>query len=209
MITEERLSLLREQIKTEMKPSRYQHTLGVEREMRALARFFLPEMEKEAAAAGLLHDITKAWSEEEHLRFCKERGLEVTEDERLIPALLHAKTAAALIPELYPDLAKEAILSAIAKHTAASPVMSVFDALLYIADYTEAGREYPSCQALRQALHLGMEQTVEEEKAFFLRQILMNTYDESLAALKRLGRNVANVTAEAREALLQDPHYFS
>lgn len=209
MITEERLSLLRQQIKTDMKPSRYQHTLGVEREMRALARFFLPEMEKEAAAAGLLHDITKAWTEEEQLRFCKARGLKVSEDERLIPALLHAKTAAALIPGLYPDLATEAILSAISKHTAASPVMSVFDALLYIADYTEEGREYPSCKALRQTLHRGMEQTEKEEKAFFLRQILLNTYDESLAALKRLGRTVAVATVEARQALLQDPHYFS
>lgn len=209
MITETLLTSLREALKEKMKHSRYEHTLGVEREIRVLARFFLPEKEREAAAAGLLHDITKGLSNEDHLALCAQAGACITEGERMIPALLHAKTAALLIPREYPDFATEEILSAVAKHTAACPEMSVLDALLYIADFTEEGRSYSSCLSVRRSLHNGMENTRKEEKNLLLRRILLETYNASLSALERMGSPVASATVEAREALLKNEAYFS
>ena len=203
MITEEMLAHLRSDLEKGMEPSRYLHTLGVEREVRELARFFLPEGEMEAAAVGLLHDVTKGWSVEAHHAFCKAKRCDLTADEWEIPALLHSKTAALLIPDRYPFLATEGVISAIKKHTAAAREMSVLDALLYLADITEDGRTYPSCRALRQELHEGM------RKTDFLRFILLHAYDSSLSALEHSGRRIAASTLEARKALLENEKYFS
>ena len=202
------LASLRTALKTEMEESRYRHTLGVEREIRLLARYFLPEKEDVAAAAALLHDVTKGWSKEEHVAFCTEEKLSLTEDEKAIPALLHAKTATALIPRRYPCFATDEILSAVSKHTAADREMSLLDALLYIADFTEEGREYESCQTVRRHLHDGMSQNALPKEAL-LRRTLLETYDASLEALARLGRPVAAATANAKQALLENERYFS
>ena len=207
-MNERALDELRLAIKTEMSEERYRHTLGVEKEIRALARYFLPEKETVAAAGALLHDLTKGWSEEEHFAFCMESGLALTEDERKIPALLHAKTAAALIPIRYPEFANEEVLSAVSKHTAACAEMTVTDALLYIADFTEEGREYEACRAARRLLHDGMARGALPQSRL-LRQVLLAIYDASLCALKRLGRPVAKATQEAKEALLANDCYFS
>lgn len=208
MITETLLSSLREGLKDEMEDSRYRHTLGVEQEIRALARFFSPETEKTAAAAGLLHDITKGWTPEEHIAFCRTHGISVTEEERAIPALLHAKTAAALIPLKYPALATGEILSAVTKHTTADKDMSVLDALLYIADFTEAGRSYSSCQEVRRLLHEEMKKGTKD-KGGLLRYILLTICEASLSALRRMDRPIASGTREAILALSENERYFS
>ncbi|MBO7170177.1 MAG: HD domain-containing protein [Clostridia bacterium] len=207
-IDEGSLDCLRASLKGEMEEARYRHTLGVEREIRLLARYFLPQKENVAAAAALLHDVTKGWSKEMHLAFCEEKNLPLTEDEKDIPALLHAKTAAALIPQRYPSFATDEILSAVSKHTAADREMSLLDALLYIADFTEDGREYGSCQTVRKHLHDGMAQS-SLPKHLLLQNVLLETYDASLAALVRLGRPIAVATENAKRALLENDRYFS
>ena len=102
----------------------------------------------------------------------------------------------------------EEVLSAVSKHTAACAEMCVTDALLYIADFTEEGREYEACRAARRLLHDGMARGALP-KTRLLRQVLLDIYDASLCALKRLGRPVAKATQEAKEALLANDRYFS
>jgi nicotinate-nucleotide adenylyltransferase len=208
MINETDLTSLRTALKTEIEEDRYRHTLGVEKEIRVLARYFLPPKETVAAAAALLHDLTKGWTLEEQLAFCEKSGLPLTEDEKQIPALLHAKTAAALIPIRYPEFATPEIISAVSKHTAACAEMSILDALLYIADFTEDGRKYDACRAIRKLLHDGMAQQTLPAKEL-LRQVLMATYDASLAALERLGRPIAKATLDAKNAILTNVRYFT
>ena len=208
MIDETNLKALRLALGGEIESSRYQHTLGVEKEIRELACFFLPERETEAAAAALLHDLTRAWSTEEHLAFCIEHDISVTEEERKIPALLHAKTAVGLIPLRYPQFASEDVLTAIRKHTVADAQMSVFESLLFIADFTEEGRHYASCQAVRNMLHEEMAKATKDKNAL-LRRVLLAICDASLEALQRLERPVASATVEFREALLGNHRYFS
>lgn len=208
MMDEKKLDTLRLALKAKMGEERYRHTLGVEKEIRLLSRCFLPEKETIAAAAALLHDLTKGWSRQEHLAFCEANGIALTAEEREIPALLHAKTAASLIPLQYSEFETEEILSAVSKHTAACAEMSVLDALLYIADFTEEGREYDACHTVRRLLHDGMAQGALP-KFQLLRQVLLATYDASLCALERLGRPVAQATVNAKKALLENDRYFS
>ncbi len=208
MIMEKQIEALRIAVQAAMSPRRFSHTLGVEKEMRVLTSYFLPNKEKEGAIAALLHDITKNWPEEKQLAFCQEQGIELSEEEKAFPALLHAKTAAVLLAQQYAHLATPEIISAVQKHTVADEYMTVFDALLYIADFTEEGREYPSCHAVRHFFYESKEDR-RNDKMRFLRELLLCTYDASLTALIRLGQGIDLSTVSARNALLNNKEYFS
>ena len=57
--TEERLALLREDMRACMTEQRFKHTLGVEQMAARLAALYLPEGAGMLRAAALLHDMTK------------------------------------------------------------------------------------------------------------------------------------------------------
>lgn len=203
MITEKLLDALRNEIKGHMGEKRFRHTLGVEKEMRALAKIYMPHKEADASCAGLLHDITKELSYEEHLSLLKKYGVEISSCEKEPAALLHAKTGAFYAKELYPALVSEEIFSAIWKHTVASAQMSVLDKLLYLADFIEEGRSYASCIALRNEFYAGI-QNGEEDKFLFLNEMMIKAYDASLSALSREGLYISPETVMAKEAAIKE-----
>ena len=61
--------------------------------------------------------------------------------ERANPVVLHARLGAELARERF-GVDDEAVLSAIRKHTLADAVMSPLDAVVYLADGLEPGREF-------------------------------------------------------------------
>ena len=68
---------IRSFIKNIQGEKRYKHTLGVEKEAYILGKMFLPDKCDKLALAGLLHDITKNMSLEEHLKLCDEYKIKV------------------------------------------------------------------------------------------------------------------------------------
>ncbi len=199
-MNEEMLASLRKDVQGKMSEKRYLHTLGVEAEMRKMAEIYMPSEISVAAAAGLLHDITKAWSSKEQMQYCAENGIPLSEEEKQAPQLLHAKTAAHYIESNMPQFADEALLSAIRKHTTGSPEMSTLDKMLYIADFIEAGREYDSCRKLRQEFWGKIEDAANKER--FLNEMLLAAYTLSLEALARMEAVIAPETLLAKEAIL-------
>lgn len=199
-MNEKVLTALREEMQAHMDTRRYRHTLGVEKEMRRLAALLSPALEYRAAVAGLLHDVTKCFSLDEQLAYCRENNIPIDEDERLAPALLHAKTGAHYAKAHFPEMVDDEIRDAISRHTTAHPPLSLLGAMLFVADFTEEGREYPDCVALRDFLYsraLGGDGGMTHFKAVLLRAL-----DLSVAELLEDGRPIALRTVEARNALL-------
>lgn len=117
---------------------RYEHTLGVAYTAAALAMVHEADLEK-AFAAGLLHDCTKYMSQEEHLSYCKQHDILLSDAESSIASLLHAKTGSHMAMEKYHIQDKE-ILNAIKFHTTGRPNMNLLEKIIFIADYIEPKR---------------------------------------------------------------------
>ena len=145
MFSEVELNKLRADIRSYMSEYRYKHTLGVERAAIELGNVFLPQSLPELRAAALLHDITKELSLDEQMKLIDVSDLTVTdEDRRTLPAL-HSFSAVPFIKEHFTHFATENILSAVAHHTLGAENISLFDKIIFLADYIEDGRVHESC----------------------------------------------------------------
>ena len=149
LVNEEKLSSLRKKVGEGMSEKRYLHTLAVEDMAAKMAKYLCPEKEGILRAAGLVHDITKELSFEEQLRILNSDSFILSKSDIESPEVLHAYTAKIIIKEKYPSFSSSEILSAVEKHTLADAVMSVFDKIIFLADYIEFGRKYNSSLLLR------------------------------------------------------------
>ena len=100
-----------------------------------------------ARLAGLLHDLARLFPAERLLEESARRGIPVGAFERAHPIVLHAAVGAELAREQF-GVTDEGVLSAIRKHTLADAVMSPLDAVVYLADGLEPGRDFPERAAL-------------------------------------------------------------
>ena len=202
-ITPEMLDSLRACVREKMSPYRYAHTLGVEEAVCTLAALYLPEKITELRAAALLHDLTKEWAHERTLTFLRENGVLLRADEQASPRILHGITAPLVIKAEFPALATPTVLSAVRWHTTGHAEMTLPEALLYLADYIEPGRRFAECVALREAFFEPNPENMEPTaRLCHLRQILLRSFDETLAALAAEGAPTCADTVAARDALL-------
>jgi len=108
---------------------------------------------RQARYAGMLHDIARLWSADRLVAECHNRGIAIDAFETEFPVVLHARIGAALAQERF-GITDQDVLSAIAKHTVADPVMSPLDAIIFIADGVEPGRSFVGrAEILSLALH--------------------------------------------------------
>lgn len=134
------LSGLQAQMKKVLKESRYRHTVSVAHTAASLAMVYDVPLFK-AMVSGMLHDCAKCYSDEELLKKCRKKGLEIREAEEENPSLLHAKYGAYLAKHTY-GVEDEEILSAIECHTTGKPGMSLLDKIIFTADYIEPYRNH-------------------------------------------------------------------
>ena len=128
-----------------LKPSRYEHTLGVRDTAVKLAKLYGADVDK-AEKAALLHDFCKNISVEESDSLVKKYGIG---DEYLgNTALAHSKTAAKLLEDEY-GISDREILDAIDCHTVGRPGMTKLEKIIYVADTIEPGRDFPGVDELR------------------------------------------------------------
>ena len=133
------IDTLQKKVKRELKPERFEHTLGVMYTAGNLASVHgYPQIK--AMVAGLLHDCAKCLSDEKRLDICHKQKITVTDIENRHPHLLHGKVGAYLAKKKY-DITDPQILHAIAVHTTGCPDMNLLDKIIYIADYIEPHRD--------------------------------------------------------------------
>ena len=206
-ITEEMLNELRENITKTMSAKRVRHALEVEKMVTRLAEMYQPEMDNTLRAAALLHDITKEYDDKVQLSILTKPGIEFSLKDRLAPKTFHARTAALLIPDIYPEFATDDVISAVRWHTTGRENMALFEKLLYLADYIDMSRDFEDCVKLREMFFSAKpEQMNDEEKLAHLNRTLVASFDMTISALLRKGAVISSDTANARNALICELH---
>jgi predicted HD superfamily hydrolase involved in NAD metabolism len=127
---------------------RYQHTAGVLKSAQTLADIYHCDQAKIAVAA-LCHDTAKGMPPAELLSKAEQAGWPLDPVDRMRPALLHGPVAAILCAREL-DVKDEDILNAIRFHTTGRPGMSLLEQIIYLADLTEEGRDFPGLVSLRE-----------------------------------------------------------
>ncbi len=191
------------QIERELSPRRLSHVLAVVEEMGALCDVFdLAAERDDLLLCALLHDVTKEKSVDEQLQMCRDYGIILSAEDRLVPKGLHAITAAALAEREY-GLSRE-FTQAIRFHTTARVGMTLFDELLFLADYIEQTRTYPTCVVLRRLFWEEMANCkTQEEKRRVLSKSVRRGLDMTLQDLLEEERFIHPDTAFARNDLLK------
>ena len=121
-----------------LKPSRYEHSIGVMETAAQMAKHFGYDVKK-AQVAGLLHDCAKNLDSERALQQCKKYGLQVDEIMANAPGLLHQLLGPSVAMHEF-CLDDEEVLNAIGCHTTGRAEMTVLDKILYLADFIEPNR---------------------------------------------------------------------
>ncbi len=190
---------LREIISAFMKKKRFVHTLGVEKEAISLGEIFLPNKLEKLQIAGLLHDITKNLSTEEHLALCDEYGIKINK-KHISPKLLHAKTGCELARRKFgADIVDDEVYNGIFYHTTGREEMTLFEAIIYLADYIEENRTFSDCITLRNYFYLKLgECTTTEEKLELLRKTMILSFDMTIKNLIDEGKSIDYDTIMAR-----------
>ncbi len=170
-------------VKALQREKRYFHTIGVANEAINLGKIFLPKKLDKLYFTGLLHDITKDFSTEKHIELCQKYGIELPST--MAPKLLHAKTGAEYAREkfgcVYVD---DEVYSAIFKHTTGCENMTIFDIIIYLADYIESGRTFEDCVFLRNYFYANIKEAEYfDQKLEILRKTMVLSFDLTIKNL--------------------------
>ena len=138
---------MRALLEKSLKPSRYQHSLGVAETAVFLAQRF-DVNEEQAQVAGLLHDCAREFRNEDLITEAEKRLIVVGDIERQMPLLLHAYVGSRLVTEKY-GVSDHAIEQAIWRHTVGGAKMTKLDKIIWFADMIEPNRDYPGVEELR------------------------------------------------------------
>ncbi len=201
-IHESNLATLRGKIRSYMSGKRLLHTYAVEEEISSLAKIYCPEAEYELRAAALLHDITKELKLPEQLTLCEKNAIPYTEEETLTPKIFHAKTAVAVINADFPEYAALDAVKSIRWHTTGRRGMTLFDKLLYLADWIEATRTFEQCRELRAFFYNWFEKAEDKEK--HLLETMIKALDMTITDLIGDGNIIHPDTLDARNSLVSE-----
>lgn len=153
-------------LKKELDHQRFEHTLGVEKTAREMARVF-GEDEDKAALAGLLHDCAKCMPLAQMQKTARHEQIDPVMKES--KALMHALAGRCVAESVY-GVKDEDVLSAIRWHTTGRGQMTRLEKIIYLADMIEPNRKpYEGLEELRglcmrdldEAMHTALRMSLE------------------------------------------------
>lgn len=197
-------------VKTLETKKRFIHTLGVQKEAFELGMIYLPKFAKKLQFAGLLHDITKDFTIEKHLELCKKFNITI-DYSNIVPKLLHSKTGSEYVRNLFGnELIDEDVYNGIYYHTTGRKNMSLFEAIIYLADYIEENRTFEDCIMLRKFFYDNLK-TAESynDKLEVLRKTMVLSFDLTIKNLIEENKQIDSDTIEARNYFLVNKNVFT
>mgnify|MGYP003100941820 CR=1 FL=1 len=129
------LKQAKELVRSRLSDKRYEHTINVKKMAVKLAKRYGADEEK-AALAAILREIMRQYPQ-------------YAEGGESRPTPVWHGICASILARTQWGVEDEAILSAIACHTAGKPGMSKLDKIVYLADMTSAERDWPGVNKLR------------------------------------------------------------
>lgn len=202
LFTEEEIEKLRCEVSKKISEKRFAHTLGVEEVAIKIGHYFSDIDISELKCAALLHDVAKELSEEEYQDLLKKCNFTLFDYDFDSPEIYHSFVAPLIIEDCFPKFSTERILSAVKNHTTGSYDMSIFDEIIFLADYIEEGRTNEGSINVRvelfNALALG-KCSLDYEKALHVSAI--NSIYNTVSYIKKRGRNANPRTDATLEGL--------
>ena len=141
------LKQAKELVRSRLSDKRYEHTINVKKMAVKLAKHYGTDPEQ-AALAALLHDAAKELPKDE-MRAIMQAYPEYAQGGEARPTPVWHGICAAILARTEWGVTDEAVLSAIACHTAGKAGMTQLDKILYLADMTSAERDWPGVEKLR------------------------------------------------------------
>lgn len=204
IFTDQQLNNLRREISALLSEKRFAHVLAVEEMANRLAVLFFNDAEdlSVVAAAALLHDNTKELSFGEQVALLEKYRVEVLAEDLASPPTLHAITGALVIPEKFPEFADDRIISAVKHHTTGREDMTLYEKIIFLADYIDETRDYPDCRAVRSLFWDSDPASMNTpERLRLLDTAILSAIDRTLAHLEKEGRAIHPATLMARNQL--------
>ena len=162
-------------LQSRLDQKRYFHSLCVADEAKRLAEKIGIDPE-EAYLAGLLHDITKNASREEHLQIFSRFGIILNDIEKNAQKLWHAVSGALYIEHIL-GISDPNIIDAVRYHTTAKANMSPLCLVLYLADFTSRDRDYPDVEVMRKLV----DKSFDEALIYALQYTIKDLADQKRA----------------------------
>ncbi|SRR5699024_2726688 len=160
---------LLEKVQAQMSSKRFKHVLGVEKAAVELAQRYGVSIEA-ASIAALTHDYAK----ERNPREMHDLIISANLDLELLQygsEIWHGPVGAILVKkELHVQNIE--ILNAIRCHTVGAAEMSLLEQVIYVADYIEAGRDFPGVEEARKLAAMDLEQAVAFETEHTLQHLI-------------------------------------
>ncbi|HEX2947259.1 MAG TPA: bis(5'-nucleosyl)-tetraphosphatase (symmetrical) YqeK [Clostridia bacterium] len=145
-------------LKQMLTPQRFAHSVQVMEASVKLAGKYGEDPEK-AAIAGLVHDCAKDLPIETTFTFCDKYGIIIDDIMKCQPELLHGLVGSYLARDIF-GIECPRILAAVEAHTMGREGMDKLCSIVFIADYIEAGRNYPGVEKIRAAAEESLEKAV-------------------------------------------------
>ena len=191
------LKQAKELVRSRLSDKRYEHTINVKKMAVKLAKHYGTDPEQ-AALAALLHDAAKELPKDE-MRAIMQAHPEYAEGGEARPTPVWHGICAAILARTEWGVTDEAVLSAIACHTAGKAGMTQLDKILYLADMTSAERDWPGVEKLRKLelkdLNAAMLAALKQTNDFVLSQgkpldpMSKAAYEDILAHSAQNGEN--------------------
>lgn len=166
---------MKEYLQKNLKPSRYEHILGVAETAKKLASVYGVD-ENKAEIAGLAHDVAKNLSREEMLQIIKENNISLSLVEENNLNLWHS-VIAPIVAKNELQINDEEILESLRWHTTGKENMSVLEKIIYIADMIEPGRKmFEGLEEIRSATFENLDKGVYVGLTHSIKYILDNDH---------------------------------
>ncbi len=169
-----------------LKVDRFNHSLCVAERAVALAEKYGADKEK-AYIAGLLHDITKNKSREEHLKILSEFDIILTDADKS-ENLLHAISGAVYVKNVL-NIEDADTINAIRFHTTARANMSLLEKIIYLADFTSADRKYSDIDTMRRLADTDVDSAMMYSLSYTIKKLLslsMPIHPDSVSAYNEI-----------------------
>ena len=198
-ISKNDIDFLRSELSKYISGKRLTHSLAVEEEAANLGKLFSLSAVtiNKLRICAILHDITKEKNTDEQIALCHELGYKVKPEDICSPKVFHSITGALLAKKLYGALVCNTIFNGIKYHTTGREKMTLFEKLIYLADYIEPTRTFEDCVKLREFFY-NTDKFTEEH----LNNTLILSYDMTINNLLDEGKCVHSATIKTRNSLI-------
>ena len=150
-----------------------------------------------------MFQVSKEYSLEEQYDMIKKSQIHLTDTDMMSETVFHAFTAPVVICCDFNDFSTQNILSSAFNHTTGDENMSLFDEIIFIADYVEENRKHPNCIKVRDDLYRSFELSRNKEECVsHLHNATVQALDFTISHLLKNGNIINLRTVKTRNAFL-------